>query len=119
MTDFYAMVAVQLALASLLAICLVGPWVARPRTRLNRKPDNRASASVIRGPESRRKFGVAYGFASVLILQIINSSQAFVGNKVLLSLFDLGVLFYLCFLNGWFRNKLIVWINAWENAPER
>jgi hypothetical protein len=36
-----------------------------------------------------------------------------------LSLADLAALFYLCFLNGWFRNKIIGWITYWEKEPEQ
>jgi hypothetical protein len=103
------MLAVEMLLISLVVVSAFKSLRKRKASRL----------SVARGPESRKKFGVAYGFGSVLILQLINSSEAFVGHKVLLSLFNLAALFYLCFLSGWFRNKIIGMINRWEKAPER
>lgn len=111
MTDCYGIIGVELLLAGLL---LVSAWHSI-RTRRHRG----AIALVDRGPVSRENLGIAYGFGSVLILQIVNSSEAFKGHKVLLSLADVGALFYLCFLSGWFRNKVIGWFARWEKTPER
>jgi len=102
-------VAVELILAGLVLVSVLQPL------RRNKGVDRQ----VKRGPESRRRFGVAYGFCSVLLLQVINSSAAFKGHKVLLSLGNLAALFYLCFFSGWFRNKIVGWISWWEERPER
>jgi hypothetical protein len=109
LTDAYAILAVEVLVIGLVVVSAFKSLRKSKGVRL----------SLTRGPESRKKFGVAYGFGSVLILQLINSSEAFVGHKVLLSLVNLAALFYLCFLSGWFRNKIIGRINRWEKAPER
>lgn len=109
MTDLYAILGVELILAGLVLISILQPL----------RRNNGISIQVKRGPESRRRFGIAYGFGSVLLLQVINSSAAFTGHKVLLSLANLAALFYLCFFSGWFRNKIVGWIGRWEKRPER
>ncbi len=109
MSDCYAILAVELILAGLVFISLL--------QRFRRKKGS--TVQVTRGPESRRSFGVAFGFGSVILLQVINSSAAFAGHKVFLSLANLAALFYLCFFNGWFRNKIVGWIGRWEERPER
>jgi hypothetical protein len=109
LTDAYAILAVEVLLISLVVVSVYKSLWKRKGVRL----------SLTRGPGSWKKFGIAYGVSSVLILQLINSSETFVGHKVLLSLFNIAALFYLCFLNGWFRNKIIGWIDRWEKTPER
>jgi len=109
LTDAYAILAVEVLVIGLVVVSAFKALRKNKGVRL----------SVTRGPESRKKFGVAYGFGSVLILQLINSSEAFIGYKVLLSLFNLAALFYLCFLSAWFRNKIIGWIDRWEKTPDR
>lgn len=111
MTDYYTLLAVQGVLGVVFVIALAKPRLDRLRSRS-------LDVEVARGPESRQRFGVAYGFASVLLLQLINSSEAFKGHKVLLSVIDLGVLFYLCFFSSWFRNKVVGWITRWEQRRE-
>jgi hypothetical protein len=113
MADYYTLLTVQ----GVLGIIVV---IAFARALLVRMTSNkRLRAEVVRGTESRKRFGAAYGFASIIVLQIINSSEAFKGYKVLLSVIDLGVLFYLCFFSSWFRNKVSGWINRWEQMRER
>jgi len=109
LTDAYAILVVEVVIIGLVVISAFKSLRKSKGARL----------SLTRGPASWKKFGVAYGFGSVLILQLINSSEAFVGHKVLLSLVNLAALFYLCFLNGWFRNKIIGMIDRWEKKPER
>src|SRR5437870_13086053 len=101
-TDCYAVVLVQVALFGLLMISVVNSLPAR----------------VFRGPKSRSRRVTAYGFSSVIILQLINSSETFKGNKVLISIADIAILFYLCFFNGWFGNKIIGRVSKWESKPE-
>ena len=105
MSDWYAVLLVQVVLIGMAFIAMV-------RAACMRGPE------VFRGRESRRRFGVVYGFASVIMLQVINTSEAFKGHKVLLSFLDVLLLFYLCFLNSWSRNKIIGLISKWEATPE-
>jgi len=105
-TDCYAIIVVEVILLILLIIALCKAHSKGPGVR------------VKRGPKSRHKFQIAYGFGTVIMLQIINSSNAFTGHKVLLSIINIIILCYLCFLNGWFRNKIICWISKWEEMWE-
>lgn len=63
--------------------------------------------AVKRGEKSWNHFYLAYGVASVVLLQVINSSEALKGYKIIISLINLFILFYLAFFNSWFRNKII------------
>lgn len=69
-------------------------------------------ASVKRGQKSWDYFNLTYGILSVVVIQIISISDFGSGYKVFISIFDLGVLFYLAFFNSWFRNKTIGFIVA-------
>jgi hypothetical protein len=71
----------------------------------HRKPA--VTAELTRGDEAWARFGAAWGLLSLLTQQILQVSASAQGYLVFLSLFDLTVLAYLCFLNGWFRNNLI------------
>jgi hypothetical protein len=68
-----------------------------------------------RGDFSRNAFHVTYGLVSVIVLQVVNSAEALEGYKTILSIADTAVLAYLCYLNGWSRNKIIEWVVAWQN----
>jgi len=115
-TDYYAVLFMEIALIGLTLVALVK---AVPVPTRRDRSGLEAEAEVVRGPKSRRILGVAYGFGSVIIVQLINASEALKGHKVLLSITNIAMLFYLCFLNGWSRNKIIEWIGEWESKPER
>lgn len=63
--------------------------------------------SIERGKENWRNFTLAFGIASIVLMQIINSADALHGYKTIISITNLFMLIYLVFLNGWFRNKVI------------
>lgn len=73
---------------------------------------------ILRGEESQKFFYFTYGFVSVIVLQFIQVSEAFVGHKVLIAAIDLSLIFYLSFYNGWFRNWILGHIIAWKGRPE-
>lgn len=75
-------------------------------------------ASVKRASKSWDYFNLAYGMLSVVVIQIISISEFGKGCKVLISIFDLGLLFYLAFFNSWFRNKTIGVISASQIKEE-
>jgi hypothetical protein len=68
-------------------------------------------SSVQRGETSLRQHGVAFGFTSVSVLQIIGSSDAFPSCKATLGFLDLAAMAYLFFFNGWFRGLVITWFS--------
>ena len=112
MSDYYAILFVQFVLV---AVTLIAVYKSLRRYWSK----SGVAVEVLRGPESRRRFTVWFGFMSVLAMQLIDVSQAFEGHKVLLGIVDLGMLFYLCFMNTWFRNRIILWSSSWEHRPER
>lgn len=63
--------------------------------------------SVTRGKTSWDYFYLAYGIVSVIMIQIISVSESLKGYKVLISILNVGLLLYLMFFNGWFRNKIV------------
>jgi hypothetical protein len=71
-----------------------------------RKPTG-ADATTKRGKTSWNILNFSFGIIAVNVLQIINSADAAVHFKVLMSVFDLTVMIWLFFFNGWFRNKTI------------
>lgn len=73
---------------------------------------------ITRGEESQKRYSLAYGFISVIVIQLIQVSTAFVGHKVLISVIDLSFLFYLVFYNGWFRNWFLCRIHEKSERPE-
>jgi hypothetical protein len=76
------------------------------------------SGMVKRGGVSRNIFHVTYGLTSVSVLQVVNSAESLIGYKTILSIADITILAYLCYLNGWTRNKIISWVVAWQNRLE-
>ena len=48
-------------------------------------------------------FVLAYGVISASIIQAISAADMLVGFKLIITIADLWVLFYLCFSNTWFR----------------
>ena len=83
------------------------------------RPRSGILAILKRGPESWNKLYLAYGIASVVVMQVINSAEACVGHKTLISVVDLVLLFYLFFYNSWFRNKMIEYITRSQEKKEQ
>ncbi|HHT9109745.1 MAG TPA: hypothetical protein ACFYDZ_01130 [Candidatus Brocadiaceae bacterium] len=80
--------------------------------------DTGCSATVKRGKESWANFHLMYGLLAVVFVEVINTTEIFKGFKTIITLADLSALFYLCFFNGWFRNKTISIISASQNMEE-
>lgn len=78
-----------------------------------------ATPSVKRGEKGWGYFPLAYGIASVVLLQVINVAEALEGYKTLISLLDLLILTYLVFFNSWFRNAIIGIISRSQQKWER
>mgnify|MGYP000671561869 CR=1 FL=1 len=66
-----------------------------------------AKATVKRGEKSWGRLYTAYGFISVIILQVINTITVLDDYKTLISIANLLLLVYLFTCNSWFRNKTI------------
>lgn len=107
MTDPFAFPLFQ---AAIVGACLYGMY--RERKALRKKPGPvSVSGAVTRADESFKRFGVAYGFLSILVLQVNNSALNNVawleGNNTIVNVLDLIALIYLCFYNSWFRNLIV------------
>jgi hypothetical protein len=75
--------------------------------------------SVTRGEESRKTLHLAYGFAAVLLMQVINSTEAYKGYKTIISVVNLAILLYLAYVNNWCRNKIVGIAILWQKKAER
>ena len=107
-TVFSVLQAIFLALF-LFAIVKDRKWLTR---------DTGFSATVKRGKESWANFHLMYGLLAVVFVEVNTTTEVFKGFKTIITLVDLSVLFYLCFFNGWFRNKTIGIISASQNMEE-
>ncbi len=85
-------------------------WVIKRRTG--------AIAIITRGEESWQKLYIAFGIASLVILQLVNLSEFGRGYKVIISIIDLVCLVYLTFYNAWFRDKIIAIISKSKDMKE-
>ena len=97
------------ALEILVLITLFYAWIQEKR---------RPGIVVIRGKESWGYFWIAYGIISVILTQIVLASGAFTQHKIVLVAFNLSSALYLCFFNGWSRNKIIGAVNKSKNKKE-
>lgn len=73
---------------------------------------------VKRGDTSWGYFASAYGFLSLILLQIINTTEAWKGYKTITTIIDLWLLMYLCFYSSWFRNKIVGMFEKSKNMTE-
>ncbi len=97
--DDVILTVVQLALAILLFTAMVPTWKAK-RSRSIVSP-------VTRGDRSMNFLYVFYGVTTVVYTLIVQIADVAVGYKAAIVAADYLALTYLCFFNGWFRNKLI------------
>ena len=74
---------------------------------------------IKRGEKGWDNFNLAYGIASIIVLQLINSTEALKGYKTIISLYNLMSTLYLFFYNGWFRNKITGLINKSIEKEEK
>lgn len=61
---------------------------------------------VQRGDESVKRFGFTWTSLCIIVAHVIQTSSACVGYKIFFLMFDFSILFYLCFLNIWFRERI-------------
>lgn len=73
---------------------------------------------VKRGNVAREWFYWFFGFASVVVTQIINATEALKDYTVLVNLVCLGALTHLLFFNGWFRNLLLGYKAKYDQRTE-
>lgn len=78
-----------------------------------------APKKVTRGEESWKMFYLGFGIVSVVLMQVINSSEALKGFKTIISIVNLAMLVYLAFFNGWFRNKTLGIITKSQQKEEK
>jgi len=101
--DGIVFVLLQTALGALLLAAISPGLRAKWRARTTA---GHAIPTVYRGNHSMNFLYIVYGVATVVFALSIQVSEALVGYKVLLLVFDYLVLTYLFFFNGWFRNRL-------------
>jgi hypothetical protein len=75
--------------------------------------------TVKRGEKSWDYFNIAYGVALLILVEIIGSTEAFVGYKTAITIIDVVMLTYLAFFNSWFRNKIMEFVVNSQLKEER
>ncbi len=75
-------------------------------------------STVRRGEKSWNYFNLCFGISSVVLMQMINSSEALIGYKTIISVVNLAMLLYLSYFNSWFRNSTINIISKSMTKPE-
>ena len=79
---------------------------------------SRSKLSVKRGKESWNNFYLAFGIASIILIQVINSANTLRNYKTIISIINLIILVYLAFFNSWFRNKIVGFFINSKNKVE-
>ena len=74
---------------------------------------------ITRGDTSFNNFRSFFiSFTSIILLGIFSISETANGYKLCIFLFNILICFYLCFLNGWFKNKILGWIQKLQKMEE-
>jgi hypothetical protein len=95
-------------------LALVKEWIARRRSG-----KGGATLIVTWGEGTMAKFYGAYLTASGLLVSICLSTDVIAEYRVFWVVFDSAVVLYLCLLNPWFRNNLILWSNSLAKFDSR
>ncbi|MGA7872571.1 MAG: hypothetical protein WCA22_16920 [Candidatus Binatus sp.] len=77
-----------------------------------------ATLSVTRGEVSWGYVGAFYGGFSAAVFSIPLFVEPAKPYRIILSVLNLAAALYLCFFNGWFRNKVIGLIGGTRNRPD-
>lgn len=80
---------------------------------------NGIEATVTRGEKSWSHLNLMYGILSISILEVNNNTTALNGYISIINVADLSLLFYLCFFNSYFRNKIIGVISSSQQKEEK
>jgi hypothetical protein len=74
--------------------------------------------SVKRGDVSWGYLATVYGGFSAVVFAIPLAVESAKPYRIVLSVLNLAAALYLCFFNGWFRNKVIGMIGRARNRPD-
>jgi len=77
------------------------------------------SAQVTRGDSSMGYLYGTYAAISGLLIAICLSVDIATKHRVLWVVVDAGLVFYVCLLNPWFRNRLLEWVNRLPKIEKR
>ena len=70
--------------------------------------ENGGLVSIKRGDQSLNIFHGAYALLTGIFVLLATSAEPAKDHRVLFVLFNTSLIFYLCYLNRWFRNWLIL-----------
>ena len=91
------------ALLSILAV------LARVAARIDHVRSRRASDGMItRGERSLATLYAVYGASAAVLVGLALTVEIAADHRVIATLYSVGISLYLCLLNRWSRNKLIV-----------
>jgi hypothetical protein len=106
LSDGFCLLLIEIVLVALV-IMSIGQAVAVSQRPKRERTNDAYDATVGRGDRSMNALYVMYGVATISCGLAVDVSQAFIGYKVLLIIFNYGSLTYLFFFNSWFRNTLV------------
>jgi hypothetical protein len=101
--DSIMLTVIELSLVALVV------YSARQNTRFLKKIKNDGT-NVKRGPKSMNYFYTAFAGATGVLVAIPLNVESASGFRIPLVLLNFVTPAYLCFLNAWFRNSLMGWI---------
>ena len=104
---------------SLLELLLIGFYIFALIKQSYYRFKRGISAEVIRGDMSWEYFFITWAILSMILSTVISSTNILVGYKTLIIIIDLWILFYLVFINGWFRNKIVGFWAWFKKLPEK
>ena len=86
------------------------------KKKFRSKNKHSSTISVKRGEFSWGSLTMAYGFMALMLLEMINTTEYLIGYKSIITIIYLSALIYLCFFNGWSRNKIIGIVSTWKSV---
>jgi len=94
--------------ASLVLVAVIAAIVDMRLRLTSRKAE--VSAHITRGDRSMRIFYGVYTATTVILVALALQVELAKDHRVFFVFLNVGLVAYICFLNSWFRNKLIGWI---------
>lgn len=106
---------ISIFLQSILGLVFLYSLVADIITKFKR---SKLSMSVTRGNESWEYFIISYNILAIFFIAVASVSVFFNTYKIIIIIVNQIILIYLCFLNSWFRNKIMsIWVRI-KNLKE-
>lgn len=74
---------------------------------------------VKRGEESWNYFVLIFGIISALLISVVSLVELYRITKIILVTVVIVLSFYCCFINNWYRNKIVGIMTKLKDKPEK